>query len=247
MNRTVAAVRPASVAELVADRLRERIVVGEIEDGAILPKQEQLLAEFGVSKPSLREALRILEAEGLVQVRRGKYGGAVVRRPQAGSAALVMETVLRSLDTGADDVVEALRRIEPVCAGLCAARPDRAGQVLPRLRAVHDEAWEAVDDLRAYTRLARRFHEELVAACGNQTMILVVGSLERLCSEDSALWIDARIDEAGAQGVIDAQIADAGYRRAGLADHDLLLELIETGDQEGAEQVARRHAVGRRP
>src|SRR5262245_1813371 len=125
MNRSVPAVRPASVAELVADRLRERIVVGEIEDGAILPKQQQLLAEFGVAKLWLREALRILEVEGLVQVRRGKYGGAVVRRPQAGSAALVMETVLRSLDTGADAVVEALRRIEPVCAGLCAARPDR--------------------------------------------------------------------------------------------------------------------------
>lgn len=239
--------RVASVAELVADRLRERIIVGDIADGEILPKQEELLAEFGVSKPSLREALRILEAEGLIEVRRGKYGGSVARRPHASSAALVMQTVLRSVDAGAQDVVQALRRIEPVCAGLCAAREDRVTEVLPRLRAVHDEAWAAVDDLRSYTVLARKFHEELVACCGNQTMILVVGSLERLCSEDSALWIDERLDEAGVHGVVDAPIADAGYRRAGLADHDLLIGLIESGDQEGAEQVARRHTMGRRP
>jgi len=240
-------VRVASVAELVATSLRERIVVGDIADGEILPKQEELLAEFGVSKPSLREALRILEAEGLVQVRRGKYGGAIVRSPQVASAALVMETVLRSLDAGAGDVVQALRTIEPACAGLCAARTDRATEVLPRLRTVHEEAWAAVDDLRAYTVLARRFHEELVASCGNQAMIVVVGSLERLCSEDSALWIDERLDEAGIHGVVDAPIADAGYRRAGLEDHDLVLELIESGDQEGAEQAARRHTMGRRP
>ena len=67
------------LAEQVADELRRRILGGELADGSVLPKEDELLLEFPVSKPSLREAMRILEAEGLLRVRRGKLGGAVVR------------------------------------------------------------------------------------------------------------------------------------------------------------------------
>lgn len=239
------AVRAHSLAELVAASLRERIVVGELADGAVLPKQEDLLVEFGVSKPSLREALRILEAEGLVQVRRGKVGGAVVRRPRVDSAAAMMEQVLRSMEVSATDVVEALRGIEPVCAGLCARRADRATEVLPRLRAVHQEAWAAVGDLRAYIEHARRFHEALVAGCGNQTMIVLIGSLETICSEDSALWVDQRLAHEARHGHIDGPIADVAYREQGLEDHATILALIADGDAEGAEREARRHALAR--
>src|SRR3954469_25717857 len=118
-------VRSPAVAEIIADRLRQRIVEGELQDGDLLPKQEELLAEFGVSKPSVREALRILETEGLVSVRRGKLGGAVVHGPHANNAAYVLELVLRSKGVAVDDVAAALRHLEPVCAALCAARPDR--------------------------------------------------------------------------------------------------------------------------
>jgi DNA-binding FadR family transcriptional regulator len=235
------AVRPLSLAELVADSLREQIVGGELADGDVLPKQEDLIAEFGVSKPSLREALRILEAEGLVQVRRGKFGGAVVRRPRVGNAAATIELVLRSMDASSSDVVQALQGIEPVCAGLCARRPDRATEVVPRLREVHDRALAALDDLRSYTTLARRFHEELVATCGNQTMILLMGALETICSADSALWIDRLLtEEAGA-----IPIDDAEYRRVGLEDHAEVLACIDAGDVEGAETAARRHVHAR--
>ena len=57
-----ATVRPAKIADLVAGVLRERILSGELPDGAELPKQDDLLAEFGISQPPLREALRILES-----------------------------------------------------------------------------------------------------------------------------------------------------------------------------------------
>src|SRR6185503_2235845 len=60
-----------SVAELVADAIRTQIVAGTLPDGSMLPKQDQLISEFQVSRPSFREALRILESEGLISVRRG--------------------------------------------------------------------------------------------------------------------------------------------------------------------------------
>ena len=65
-------------AEIVADELRRQIIDGELVDGDLLPRQELLVEQFNVSLVSLREALRILETEGLVSVRRGNRGGAVV-------------------------------------------------------------------------------------------------------------------------------------------------------------------------
>lgn len=74
------------MAELVAAALRDRILAGGIGDGSTLPKQDELVAEFGVSYPSVREALRILETEGFITVRRGNRGGATVHAPDIGTA-----------------------------------------------------------------------------------------------------------------------------------------------------------------
>ena len=63
------------LAELIASELREQILNG-VHTNGLLPKQDDLVAMFGVSAPPLREALRILEGEGLITVRRGKVGGA---------------------------------------------------------------------------------------------------------------------------------------------------------------------------
>jgi DNA-binding FadR family transcriptional regulator len=74
------------VAESIAADMRKRILRSE-SDNVPLPRQDDLTAQYGVSGPSLREALRILEAEGLITVRRGKFGGAYVHKPSWSSAA----------------------------------------------------------------------------------------------------------------------------------------------------------------
>src|SRR5512141_1942510 len=66
------------LAEMIANDLRNRILNGEIADGEMLPRQEELLEAFRVSMPSLRGALQILETERLITVLRGSVGGAVV-------------------------------------------------------------------------------------------------------------------------------------------------------------------------
>src|SRR3954452_24826625 len=79
----------------VADELRQLIVAGELEEGEMLGSEPDLIERFGVSRPSMREALRILETEGLISVRRGVFGGVVVHRPDqrqtARTAALVLQ------------------------------------------------------------------------------------------------------------------------------------------------------------
>ena len=69
-------VRVPKVAELVAAEIRRLIVRGEVEEGAALLPESELMVEFGVSRPTLREAFRILESESLISVTRGSRGGA---------------------------------------------------------------------------------------------------------------------------------------------------------------------------
>lgn len=225
--------RPPRLAEMVADGLRQQILSGALPDGSLLPKQDDLLAEFGVSPPSIREALRILETEGLITVKRGNIGGAVVHRPRPSMAAYTLGLVLQSKGVQLDDVQRAMCALEPACAAACAARPDRATTVLPRLRALMDRAMEAIDDASAYTGLARQFHSELVASCGNETMSLVVGALE-------SLW-SAHVDRLARKPSKLGSFSDRKVRLATAREHEKMYALIEKGDVRGAEKAARDH------
>ena len=221
------------IAEIVAEELRRRILAGTLEDGAMLPKQDELLAEFGISPPSIREALRILETEGLITVQRGNVGGAVVHRPQASKAAYMLGLVLQSRGVSVGDLVDAMRKLEPACAAECALRPDRHRTVLPRLRAVLDRARAMIDDPDAFIGLARQFHTELVTNCGNETMSLVVGALE-------VLW-SAQVDALARANAEHGSFADRAIRQALADEHDRLYQLIAEGDARGVEQAMREH------
>ena len=80
-------VRVPKMAELVAAQLRRKIVRGELAEGEALPSESALMAEFAVSRPTLREAFRVLESESLISVRRGARGGARVQVPEGTVAA----------------------------------------------------------------------------------------------------------------------------------------------------------------
>ena len=107
----MARVRQHRIAETVASELRARILAG---DGDYrLPTQDQLVSEFGVSYPSVREAIRILETEGLVTVRRGKVGGAEVHRPGESSAAYHLGLALQARRVTLGDLASGLQMLEP--------------------------------------------------------------------------------------------------------------------------------------
>ena len=225
--------RRPRLAELVADELRNRILSGEVKDGEAFPKQEELLEEFRVSKPALREALAILELEGLLSVRRGNVGGAVVRIPSARDAAYMVGLVLQSQQVRLSDVGVALIQAEAMCAAQAAGRTDRKRAVLPRLRQLHQEAASALGNEPEFNVLARRFHEELVNASGNQTMILNVGLLE-------ALWAPNEHHRRLTSPVVDPTI-----QRAGLEAHHQIIKDIEAGDAEAVMRTVKLHAETR--
>jgi GntR family transcriptional repressor for pyruvate dehydrogenase complex len=225
--------RPPRLAEMVSGVLRDRILSGELEDGSMLPKQEELLEEFGVSMPPIREALRILETEGLITVKRGNIGGAIVHRPQPAKAAYMLGLVMQSRAVTLGQVLQAMLAFEPACAAACASRTDRKKTVLPRLRATLDASWAAIDDAEEYTGLARRFHVDMVATCGNEPMVLVVGSLE-------ALWT-AHVDTLARRRSQLGSFAEPSARQVSAQDHETLYDAIAAGDPRTAEEAVRDH------
>lgn len=219
---------------MVADVLRKRIVSGELPDNSVLPKQEELIDEFNVSKPSVREALRILETEGLITVLRGNTGGAVVHVPQSGSAAYMLGLVLQSKHVPLRDLGAALKYIEPLCSSLCALREDRAENVVPRLRERHEAALALRNtDPVGFTDAMREFHEEMVALCGNQTMIQLVGALESLWTAHERQWARQRTSEGS--------FPKTPVRSTSLKVHGKLIDLIEQGKADAVEKLARQH------
>lgn len=227
--------RQPRLAELVASRLRNEILSGRLQEGDSLPRQEGLIANFGVSLPSVREAMRILETEGLVSVRRGNLGGAVVHLPTPQRTAYMISLVLQAQRTTLADVGEALRQIEPSCAGMCALRADREETIIPLLTSLADEQEENIDDIAAFNVLARQFHETLVAHCGNDTMLTVVGSLE-------SIWSAHEVETY--HHAPPKRAADLKAVRQGLKDHRALIAAVSAGAADRATALARAHLAG---
>lgn len=221
------------VAESVATELRHRILRGDFPSG-MLPKQDQLRDEYGISHPSLREALRILETEGLVSVRRGNVGGAAVQRPGEGRFAYAMGLALQSAETKMGSLAASVARLEPLCARMCAEHPERATLIVPKLREILTAASKAGDG-PAFTRTSRAFHHAVVDLCGNRPIQLIVGGLVQLWSVQEETWAELLHAEGGYPSGEERSHATKAHLR--------LVDLIEAGRADGAERASRKHIV----
>ena len=225
--------RQPSVAELVATELRASILHGDIGDGESLPTQDELCQQFEVGRVAIREALRILENEGLATVRRGNTGGATVHSPGPGSAARMLAMVMEARSVQVGQLAIALQEMEPLCASMCAENPDRSEAVIPRLREVLQRSVAVLDDAVEFTRASRVFHELLVEACGNDAMVVMVGSLEAIWSPFAEEWA-RRAD-------FSRTYPDLPGRRSALRAHERITTLIEQGDASAVARFTRDH------
>lgn len=135
---------------VVATEIRARIAEGQLREGDRLPPLAELGAEFGISRPTLREALRILETELLLDLRTGDRGGATIRTPTARVAAQLAGIVLEARQTTLADFNRATRLIEPAIIELVAARI--GPRALGRLEELLSELAGCVEDTTAFMR-----------------------------------------------------------------------------------------------
>ena len=157
-------------AETVAAELRRQIVTGRLKPGDKLHPENVLQTEFAISRPTLREALRLLEAESLITISRGKHGGARVSSNDLGAAARQVGVFLQIERTTLQDVWLARTIIEPPAAALLAAQ--RNTGAFAELEANIAAAREAAGqhDLIRYADLSAEFSLLITHHCGNKTI-----------------------------------------------------------------------------
>jgi GntR family transcriptional regulator, transcriptional repressor for pyruvate dehydrogenase complex len=220
---------PRKKPQQIADEIRGLIVSGELKEGEMLGREPDLVERFGVSRPSLREALRILEAEGFVTVVRGVRGGVLVHEPDQRMTARTAALVLQARNVSLADVFEARGLIEPIAVrAIAGARSRRA--TVDHLKMLVDEEELAIEDPDAFGAANAAFHERLVALAGNQTLAILTEMLDEVVTR--AVAAVSRDDDV---------VGSRTVRQRGIRSQRRLLELLRAGDAAAAEAHWRSH------
>jgi GntR family transcriptional regulator, transcriptional repressor for pyruvate dehydrogenase complex len=221
------AIRSPKTAELVAGTLRRMVVDGQLKEGDFLPNEAELMAHFSVSRPTLREAVRVLESERLVEVRRGSRTGARVRVPGAEIVARPAGLLLELSGATIADVLVARSGIEPLAVRLLAesATTEQLDELEEMLAGDVPAGWESGRMAEA----TGEFHRRMVEMSGNATLTIISGMLHEITVRHTAFAIKER-----------RQVSKADYDKL-LRSYRRLLVLLRSGDGAGAEAHWRKH------
>lgn len=228
---TTQGLRAPKMAELAANRLRNSIIRGEFREGDSLPVETELMAFFGISRQTLREALRILESEALIRISRGANGGPKVMSPQADTVARHFGLMLQYQGTTLSDVLEARLLIEPQAARLVAERA--SGHAPQRLRAIIQEEEQVLTDDVAFAHATIRFHETLVDLAENRTLALMLRTINGVFERHLSLVTLSASREGD----------NSEDKKLGLRAQSKLARLVEAGDGQAVEDFWRRNLM----
>jgi GntR family transcriptional repressor for pyruvate dehydrogenase complex len=220
---TGSAVRPPAY-QMLADELRADITSGRLQPGERLPPEPELCVKTGVSRSTVREALRLLASQHLIVTTRGVTGGSFVAHPDAEQLGEGLSTgftlLTNSAGIGLADLLELRRALEVPAAGLAAVR--RTEEHLLEIRgALFDPL---TDDLETMMLAHAAFHLAVVKACGNPLFDLV----------------GRPIYHASYGEAVTASLPADYWQRID-ADHRRLLDSLSAGDAETATFQASRH------
>jgi len=229
-------IRIPKTAELVAANIRKMIIRGEVKEGAYLQSEAQLMEHFGTSRPTLREAFRILENEQLISVSRGSRSGARVHAPRLDSVARYAGFALQAQGTLLSDIYLAREGVEPYAARLAAGRA--TAEQIAAFRQGSDEALEIyrVTGQSPEFRLhVARLHHLMVEMTGSNTLIMISAMLHGVVEQHMSRYV-ARSWRAEITNDESARSVASAIR-----SFHKLAKLLEARDAEGAEAHWREH------
>jgi GntR family transcriptional repressor for pyruvate dehydrogenase complex len=233
--------------ELLARQIRESILSGELPQGEMLPSEKELMVQLGLSRATVREGLRLLEAEGLIATRPGRGGGATVQRPGNAGHTRSLATLLQLDGSTLEELFEAWSVLVPVCGRLAASHISKE-----QVTRVHDHIARMsrhVGNASVFTELEVRFHTLVAQGTNNAVLRIYSASLADLTyrqiknipfsTEEMALGLEAckailqsieQGDGARAEHRIARHLAavEAGIMRLALPPDERPLALLDT-------------------
>lgn len=184
-----APLRAEKLSHLVAERLRGQIASGEIEPGDTLPSEAELMKQMGVSRPTLREAMRVLESEGLLKLGRGARSGAAILAPSIERAARYGAMYLATEGTTIGDIHQVRTLLEPSLAAQHAQGAKKhVIRALQDCVASQEEALQTRDYVGAVAAV-NDFHEALVRHSSNNALKLLAGMLHDISADIYPLMV----------------------------------------------------------
>ncbi len=215
-------VRVARASDEVVQQIKARIFAGGLATGDQLPSEKDLAEQFGLSRITIRDALRVLESEGLIEIKVGARGGAFVARPTTQRVSESLTTLLRLQQITIQELIEARLAVEPHVAALASQRAT-GDDIAVMERAVESaRAGRAAGDPR-FMPHSVAFHIGLAEAAKNQVLLFTVNSFRTPFHEALATLP-----------------ADDMAERA-IADHQQILDAIKARDGERARLVMHEH------
>ncbi len=209
--------------DVLAERLKQEILNDGYNLGSALPTERELVSTTGLSRGSVREALRILEAQGLVNTRAGRYGGTTVSQPTADHLASHISLYIKGRSVTLSALVEVRLALEPMVAALAAER--RTAEDILNLRAIAKRIeWAADNDLTAFLEENVNWHDAIAAASHNDLLHAFATSVSGMMFEASQI----------------KEFASAEVRQRVRHAHARILEAIEAGDADLARRRVER-------
>ncbi len=167
--------RQSRIFQDVVDQIQEAILSGKFQTGDMLPSEREMREIFQVSRGTLREALRVLEQKGLIEIRLGVSGGAMVKAAMAETLTESLGLMLRLRKISLDHLHEFREDIEGIVTAKAAQRAGEAD--VARLRALLAEAGrhaaKGVREWKAFLNIDKKFHQDLARITGNPIYIFI--------------------------------------------------------------------------
>lgn len=214
-------------ADVLAEKLREQILQGQLHEGTLLPNERDLATRASLSRASVREALRILEVEGLITTRTGRNGGSEVVRPSSATVQRSIGIFIRGQQIRLEAVLETREAIEPRAAHLAALH--HSAQDFEDLEKCHAklEQASASDDIPAFLQANLDWHVQVVRAGHNELLIAFITAISQ------SVYAATDLDGFNA---IDG-------RNAVILAHRRVMNAIKAGDASAAARRMGRHVA----
>jgi GntR family transcriptional repressor for pyruvate dehydrogenase complex len=227
--------RVPKAAELLAARIRGQIIRSELKEGDALPAESELMERFGVSRPTLREAIRVLEMESLLRMRRGSRGGALVTAPDPRVAARAVGVLLQLRGVSLRDLHEARTMIEPMAARQI-AESKNASAAIELLRSRNEAVRESVQNFQEFPHNSWLFHKGLVEGTRNQTLTVLLQTVADI--------IELQLTRRYSRPMTPDEAAEQVRQNLrSVRANDKLLKLLESRDADEAEAYWTKHLL----